>query len=61
MSRAKKRTVVKKHGGDDIYSWAVIDRKTGHVYVGGCARGEAKSYQSQIEKRLAERAQESAK
>lgn len=52
--KAKRHTVVKKHGGDDEYSWAVINKATGYVHVAGCSRMEAQGYQKHIEKRIAE-------
>jgi len=45
-----KKVTYKKHGGDDIYSWAVfID---GRFIMGGLSRSEAQHYKKVILERI---------
>jgi len=50
-----KYTIAKQVGGDDGYQWAVIDKKTGHVFINGLTRPEVKYYRDQAEADLAKK------
>jgi len=49
MRDMKKRYFIKKCGGDDKYSWAVIDSRDGHIVCSGCLRREAQFHRDQLE------------
>lgn len=50
-----KHTSASKHGGDDQYSWAVFDKKTGQPVITGLTKPEVKHYRDKIERDLAKK------
>lgn len=55
MARRKTELVVRKHNGDDMYSWAVFQPGNPKPLVSGCSRAEAQSHKRTLTKVLAER------
>jgi hypothetical protein len=45
-----KRFTIAKYYGDDLFSWAVFDRRTGQTVVTGCSRKEAQWHRDELEK-----------
>jgi len=45
----KKTFVIKKYMGDDAYSWAVFDKRTGRPVITGLSKREAEYYRDKRE------------
>jgi hypothetical protein len=46
----KKTFIIRKYAGDDKYSWAVFDTRSGRPVCTGCLRSEAQFHRDQLEK-----------
>jgi hypothetical protein len=50
-----RKLTVRKHGGDDAYSWAVFIKGNPTPIVTGCSRAEARSHKASLEQMYEER------
>ena len=56
--RKFKHYTIRKHNGDDMYSWAVFNKKQTEPVMTGLGRSEAQYYRSSFEDRAIEKEKE---